>query len=311
MKIRRYNQNDIKEVFRLWKSTIGAKWPIEFPFFFSIIEEQFENTIHYVAETNQGIIGFIASRYGNLNLVKPRASIFLLLVESTEQKKGIGKQLLEIVVDELKLKNIYDIQLGAGAGSYFWPGVPENLPGAISFFQSCGWNFSETSVDLVADLEKFVIPKGIKHNKEILITHPKENDISKLLKFEKENFPNWYIYFQFSIDKKDYENILIAQDQSGNIIGSALIHGPYKSKCKSEFKWKTLLGNTMGGFGVIGVHEKFRRQGIGMSIAIKASLLLKSRGVLNSYLGWTWLVDWYGKLGYEIWRSYKMSWKKL
>jgi hypothetical protein len=34
---------------------------------------------------------------------------------------------------------------------------------------------------------------------------------------------------------------------------------------------------------------------------------LRARNAKTSYLGWTWLVDWYGQLGYRVWREYKMA----
>lgn len=67
----------------------------------------------------------------------------------------------------------------------------------------------------------------------------------------------------------------------------------------------------MGGFGVLGVGEPFRDRGIGLALAAQATQLLKERGVRMSYLSWTWLVDWYGQLGYRVWREYMLGWKQV
>jgi ribosomal protein S18 acetylase RimI-like enzyme len=311
MIIREYKIEDGEKVYRLWQSTINEIWPIDLQLFLSIIHDSFENTCHFVAEENGKLIGFVASRFGAINESKSRGSILLILVDKAKQRKGLGKTLLEIALKELKKYNTFDVQLGAGSGSYFWPGVPENLPSAISFFESCSWDYSEKSLDLVANLNKFSIPSFANFNKDILITHPSKIDVNELLMFEKENFPSWYSYFDTTIKQNNFQNILIAKENGQKIVGSVLLFGPYKSGINSDFKWKNLLGDTMGGFGALGVSEEKRNQGVGMTISIKATEILKNRGVKKSYLGWTWLVDWYGKIGYKLWRSYQMSWKKL
>lgn len=311
MNIRKYKMEDGEKVFGLWKSTIGGTWPIDLQFFLSVIHDSFDKTCHFVAEENNELIGFVASRSGDLNAPKPRGSTLLILVDKAKQRKGIGKILLETALRELKEHDTFDVQLGAGSGSYFWPGVPENLSNAISFFESCNWDYSEKSFDLVGNLDNFSVPNHSHSNKNILVTQPSKTDLEALLGFEKENFPNWYNYFDLALQQNDFQNVLVAKENGGEIVGSVLLFGPYQSGVNGNFKWKNILGDTMGGFGALGVSEKMRNQGVGMTIAIKATEILKDRGVKNSYLGWTWLVDWYGKIGYETWRSYQMSWKKL
>lgn len=311
MNIRKYEIEDDKKVFSLWKSTVGNIWPIDLQFFLSVIHDSFDKTSHFVAEVDNEVIGFIASRSGDLNAPKPRGSILLILVDEAKQKKGIGKILLKTALRDLKAHGTFDVQLGAGSGSYFWPGVPENLPNAISFFKSCNWNYSEKSFDLVGNLDSFSVPKNVHFNQSILMNQPNETDVEALLRFEKENFPDWFNYFNLAIQQHNYQNVLVAKKNNGDIVGSVLLFGPYKSGVDGNFKWKSILDDKMGGFGALGVSDKMRGQGVGMTIAIKATDILKNRGVNKSYLGWTWLVDWYGKIGYKTWRSYQMSWKKL
>jgi len=56
--------------------------------------------------------------------------------------------------------------------------------------------------------------------------------------------------------------------------------------------------------------EAVREKGIGLALAARVTELLQQRGLGMSYVGWTWLVDWYGRLGYRVWREYVMSWKR-
>jgi predicted N-acetyltransferase YhbS len=75
--------------------------------------------------------------------------------------------------------------------------------------------------------------------------------------------------------------------------------------------WTQLLGENTGGIGPLGVAESLRGNGIGLALAARVTELLHQRGMETSYIGYTWLLDWYGKLGYRLWRDYTMSWKKL
>jgi hypothetical protein len=59
------------------------------------------------------------------------------------------------------------------------------------------------------------------------------------------------------------------------------------------------------------VAASVRENGIGLAIAARVTELLRERGAARSYVGWTWLVDWYGRLGYKVWQEYVMSWKTL
>jgi predicted N-acetyltransferase YhbS len=53
--------------------------------------------------------------------------------------------------------------------------------------------------------------------------------------------------------------------------------------------------------------ESLREQGIGLALAARATEIVRERGLARSYVGWTWLVDWYGKLGYRVWQEYIMA----
>lgn len=306
MIIRNYKDNDIKNIYKLWETNISDKWPIDFSFFESIIESNNNGCSHYVAEFNNSIIGFIATGLKDINESKPRGSIVVLLVDRHNQRQGIGSKLLTIAENHLIFQGVQDIQLGAGGITYFWPGVPANLSKAINFFKKCGWTFSDTSVDLTMNISGLNLYDEIPINKDVKIDTPKNK--KELLLFEKINFPQWYSYFENYLAQKKLKDILIAEED-GNIVGSLLLSGPYDSDQDVNFKWNKIITGNVGGFGALGVKEEYRGKGIGMALAVRANEVLKSRGVINSYLGWTWLIDWYGKIGYKIWRKYQMSWK--
>jgi len=301
--IKEYNPTkDKKTLFCLWQSTIGEIWPIS--------QEKFDQRLKtgdfFVAEVNCKIIGFVSTEIQDKpQSQKPRGEIKLILVDKSYQRQGVGRKLLIHALNFLKQNGAYDVQLGGGGDQYFWPGVPSNLEEAVAFFKACGWDYKETSVDMIRNLEDYLTPDFVlgRLDEKVKIDLATEKENSQILLFEKENFPNWFCYFDEKTKLKEFDDILLAKEND-EIVGSLTLF-------TGNYLWEQILGGGIGGFGALGVVTEKREKGIGLALAAKATQILKNREVRISYLGWTWLIDWYGKLGYKVWREYQMSWKIL
>lgn len=90
-------------------------------------------------------------------------------------------------------------------------------------------------------------------------------------------------------------------------IGSALISGVEKLLADLGTD-QVFLGR---GRNYLWQGVPYRGQGIGLALAVEATEELFKRGIDVSYLGWTWLEDWYKQLGYEKWRTFCMMRKSL
>ena len=75
--------------------------------------------------------------------------------------------------------------------------------------------------------------------------------------------------------------------------------------------WERCFFGPIGGLGCLGVRESERGAGIGRALAAEGTRRLREAGCAVSYLGWTWLEDWYGALGYRVWRRFAMMEKTL
>ena len=115
---------------------------------------------------------------------------------------------------------------------------------------------------------------------------------------------NWYSYFSETVKKDELNNILLAISADNQILGSVLID-------RNKRMWNRILGDKVGTLGALGVSEKARGQGIGLALAAKGTEILKESGTEVCFIGWTWLVEWYGKLSYKVWRDYQMSTKNI
>ena len=287
MDIEKLLDNNYDIAFELWCETLGDTWPIE--------KEQFIDRVNkgtnFTAVIDGVIVGFINCQYNG-----EKGQITLVLVNSKYQKQGIGTALLNEAKKCLKENGVKTIFVGCGTGSYFWPGVPTNLLSAVNFFKKNGLKEDETNLDMVGNLGNYQTPKEVSENVSSLNLQfeiLKEEDRKDLIEFEKLSFPNWIKFFEDTPKDKVY---LVKLDNK--IFGSVILIG------SDGFVWSKLLDNP-GGFGALGVANEYRGKGIGLAFAAKATEVLKERGIKNSFLGWTYLDKWYGKLGYKVWREYE------
>lgn len=289
-------------VFNLYNKVIGKVWPIG--------KEQFYDVLVYNPPA-QSVASFISVSRGKLNgfistqIMNKRGSIVLILFEPGQEQ--IGEKLLERTLEYFQKNQVTNIQLGAGGYTYFWPGIPINLPQLVSFFEVQGWQFNENSVDMIREVGNYLTPNEVNErtfSAGVTIQFLKLDETKQLLTFEQQHFPRWERYFSEAVNKKKFNEILIAKTSEGEIAGTALVG-------KQEVIWIKLLGNNVGTIGALGVAENMRGKGIGLALAARATEILKEQHIGICYLSWTWLIDWYGKLGYKVWREYRMSLKDI
>ena len=295
-----------KDVYQIWRKTLKEHWPITHTTFDAITlnEKAYQPADHYIAlNEDDDVIGFVATQVKAGDADQPRGEIMLLLVHPHHHRRGIGTQLLERAYQHLESKGVSQIQLGGGGHSYFWPGVPDNLPDAIAFFQTSHWHFTEESLDMVLDLTAYETPALVPDKltaSDISIDLARREQGESVLAFVKNSFVDWHPHFLQFVQDKRFGDILIASKSDQGIVGALLLY--------EEPRWEKLIAPPVGAVGTVGVVENMRRQGIGINLVAKGTELLRDRGHQSIFLGWTYLPDWYAQLGYQPWRKYQMSW---
>jgi beta-N-acetylhexosaminidase len=290
------DNNDRNQIFGIWKSTLGSTWPIDQAVFDKTLFGQHSD--NFIVRRKSEVIAFLSTQS-----TKDTSSIVCIMVDDQCQRKGIGTHLVTEATKQLHPKGIKRLSLGSGGCSYFWPGVPSNLDLAISFFKKLGWNYSEKSVDMTIELPGYKTPSGVLEKVGRLgftLEFSSKNQAEEVLEFEKNNFPEWYKYFVSAVAENRFNDILLALSPRNRVLGSLLVD-------RNKKVWDRLLGNSVGALGALGVSNDFRGKGIGLSLAAKGTEVLRDSNVKVCYLGWTWLIDWYGSLGYKVWREYQMA----
>jgi GNAT superfamily N-acetyltransferase len=181
----------------LRRAALGPAWPL--PGGLDLVRAG------VVAERHAVLAGAVA--------IDPAGSIQLLLVDPAQQRRGVGTRLLDAALQRLGALGARTVDLGSGGEDYIWPGVPDDLPGAVGFFAARGWRWDHAVIDLVADLRAYRAPAGVHERPRragVAIEVAREPDRAAVLDFEAATFPHWLRWFQ-RLDA----SIVVARDSEG------------------------------------------------------------------------------------------------
>ena len=296
----------------LWDRALGAgiadaPWPLTPTWFRAVALNPGNNQDHLLAEIDGQVVGFALIHVKMSN--PPYGSLLALAVHPGYRRCGVGRMLYFAALERLRERGVQQIQLGAGAHNYFWPGVPTNIPGAWTFFQALGWPEVERSYDLTRSLDEYQTPTWVWERVcELGVDFVTAGDAGlerAVVDFVLTEYLGWASFFDQSIHEGRARDVLLArQTGSGEILGACLVESPVQ-------RWVQRLPQPVGALGCVLTARAVRDRGIGLALTARATEILQARGCRTSFIGWTWLVDWYSKLGYTTWQEYIMSWMDL
>lgn len=162
---------------RLWAAAMPPAWPV---------------LPAGIARLGGGLVAEPGPRPAGFVAVDMAGSIPVILVPHAYQGRGIGTALLAAALDCLRAGGATGVTAGSGGCFYIWPGVPRDLPGAVRFFATRGWQHGDDTLDLITDLGRYRPPPGAYQNaagKGITITRPGRAGLAGVLAFEAATFP--------------------------------------------------------------------------------------------------------------------------
>ena len=286
-----------------WARTMPLRWRISGESLQAVLSD---TKLILVAEHNGRPVGLGAVDYD----LSGEAGLVFLAVDPVWQGRGIGTKLLQALERDLKALQIHILRLGAvSTATYLWPGMPVELDAAWPFFERRGWLREEGCADLIQKLDGFVTPAWLTNGMDdagVTLRLSSSELRATVAAFEAEHFPAWSGYFRQSLLSNDEnERVLIAQNVSGEIVGTLLLDAAVPRR------WCVDENAQAGSINVLGVARRKRQRGIGLALAAKAMEILQARGCAKCYIQWTGLAAWYGKLGTSVWADYCMAKKPL
>jgi N-acetylglutamate synthase-like GNAT family acetyltransferase len=173
----------------------------------------------------------------------------------------------------------------------------------MQLLEEHGWQAGGQISDMVEDVENSPVPAEIIDR----ISHSGANlrlatadDGPAILAFEEEHFPQWQLTASIKVEHDDFANILLA-DLDGTLVGTNFLTPPGDH----TFLWARILGRDCAAYGAIGVSEALRGRYIGYALAVRAAETLKACGAKKIFLGWVFSTEWYGRLGFKVWKTYQ------
>lgn len=298
-------ERDEAAVAELWQRALGERWPMTPELLRLVLAAPGTQNEHLVARDGAALVGLAATqRHGE------RGNLVALVVDPERQRQGVGTALHDAALDLLRGSGVRHTQLGGGE-TRFWPGAPANLPGARAFFEARGWAFDGETIDLTQDLRGYQTPATLRPSTATFRTATPA-DLDELLAFERREFPGWLGAYQVAAQFGDIDDLLLAcAPGDGAIVGALIMYSPRSHRGRTDVIWQTLLGADVAGLGCVGVAAAAREYGAGTALVARGAEIVKQRGAINCFIGWTTLRAFYGRLGFVEWQAYAMSSREI
>jgi predicted N-acetyltransferase YhbS len=204
--------------------------------------------------------------------------------------------------------------MAGGKYPRIFPGIPNDLPHAHAFFIRHGWKETAKDYDLGRHLNDYATPQSVTERimaEGVRLYAGTEADTDEVLTFNDREFAGWADTYHYVASVGDVQDFLVARDPAKGVIGTLLMFSHHSQRVRCDALWRSIFGETLGGLGEVGIGQSERGRGMGLAMVAVGSEILKARGVGYCNIGFTSLVDFYGRLGYRVWREFSIQWKTL
>ncbi|MEZ4639546.1 MAG: GNAT family N-acetyltransferase [Caldilineaceae bacterium] len=226
------------------------------------------------------------------------------------QRQGIGASLLAWAEEWLAAQSVTQIRVGANLRP-FVPGVPTDL-NTLDFFTAQGYTAPSTGIvwDVARNLADYTPPPGL-DNLPCAARPAQPGDKDALLAFLQREFPGrWtFEFLEILANGGRISDYMVLWTEDG-------VHGACRltfedSAWPIERFYPYHLPRPWGQLGSIGISASQRGRGFGLALLDAGLRRLHNNGVNGCVIDWTTLVDFYGKCGFEPYRSYQQAGKAI
>lgn len=302
-----------EDIYQIWNDEYGNIYPISAELFNRNIENLYPKA-SYVAIKDEQIIGFVIGKVWHDSYVIKNYNgigwISLIYVTPKYRKQGIGSALLDKATEALKEYGVHTINLGKDYNNFF-PGLPIDLTKYRTWFEKRGFEFTYQTHDLITrnNKNKFKIV-----NNNYKFTSALCFDKNLVIKFIETYWPG-----RWTKEAVDYYNnggngneYLLCLNDKNEICGFAKVCFPntLEKHMSYSLTWRTRF-EALGGIGPLGIAPDLRGQHLGYDIVAASVNTLIEYGVSEIIIDWTGLLEFYRKLGFEVWKAYSYLYKTI
>ncbi|WP_338463302.1 GNAT family N-acetyltransferase [Brevibacillus borstelensis] len=146
---------------------------------------------------------------------------------------------------------------------------------------------------------------------EVTFREGKPEDRDALMAFFNRCFPGRWEYEALCyFEKGGTGREFVLAEKNGAIIGFCRINDARSPIIAQNVYWAPLFADELGGIGPLGIDPQERKYGYGRGVVEAGIYFLRQRGIERICIDWTDLVDFYRKLGFEVWKGYR-SYSKI
>ncbi len=233
-----------------------------------------------------------------------------VVVDPRWQRRGVGTALAEEAERMLASRGVTTIWAGGGPAMLF-PGVCTGLAAGRRFMEGRGYTLFHEVHDLLGDLDAMPHPSRVETalaaaDAQVRVCAEGEWEAAEA--FLERHFPG-----PWPRDRRRHRAMGAPAAEiylllvGGAIVGLAQTYTGNSPVLGPNVYWAPALGVAEGGLGPIGLAEEWRGRGLGLALLTLALEGLRSRGAHHAVIDWTELLDFYGLLGFRVWRSYLLG----
>lgn len=296
----------LKHLNRLWNGEFHSTYPLKKALYKSkILEDRNLNKdASFIALYDNEPVGFIFIKTwatdSGLNNESDTAYISLIFVKKEMRNMGIGSDMLQLSVSELrKYSNLKKLAVG-NEMKHIFSGIPSNLTSAPIFFMNKGFIQKDSVVDMI----RVVRNEGVEEIdcKDLHITIATEEEKDAILKLCVKN--NWkreaYLVNEYYENGGSGRRIAVAF-KDNKIIGLVRFNDENKLPFK---KGLFIKDKKLGSIHYVKIDEEHINEEYEIILNKAAKNYLLKRGCKKVIVASTKKINFYKKLGYSAYNYY-------
>lgn len=318
MRVRHFRTEHLPAVLTLWDRCMGELFPLDAPLF----EQNVLNDAHFdpegawVVEGDGGqLLAYAHAKVcreplGSAGMLPEQGWIGALAFEPDGEGLQAARELLRTAMEWLKAQGRKRVSYGSDP-AHFFPGVPAEQTLHQQLLQEAGFAIGEhVAVDLIRELADYRVPEELEANLhqlggEYTIRSCTPADVPALLGFLQKEFPGrWYYETVKRLEVEETPRDILILTHGDEVVGFCHTFHRGSKRIGPSIYWRRLLGEAYGGLGPIGLAASTRGKGLGLALLCKGVEYVKAQGATRMAIDWTDLVDFYGKIGFRVWKRY-------
>jgi GNAT superfamily N-acetyltransferase len=301
----------------LWSVRWGDRFPLDLALWHQNTDgdpRHFRAERCWIIEEDQAVKGCLALKVPDEPLAwagqDPRQAWISFLVVPPGREHDVAP-LLDQVLRRLRAAGFAGVAYG-GDPAHFFPGVPEDDAALGRALSAAGFQPGSAVHDLLGDLRDCRLPDHVEQTlqqAEVTFGVCGQRDTPALLEFVDAHFPGrWAYETRQRLEVEPTPGDILLLKHGVAVIGLCHVYHRGSHRIGPSIYWRRAIGERYGGIGPMGLGPSFRGQGLGLAALALAVEHLRGLGVERAVIDWTTSLDFYGRLGFRVWRTYR-SWR--